>query len=112
LKSHSDLKAFLDFEKKQTTAPEELKNPPGHYRRVVAKFDEFRSKRRDWEIREQRQLRKPNSQVRRIERKSLSAPSGNAMEQGSVGTKEGESTLANARLGADSRQRFSHRLSK
>jgi len=53
LKSHSDLKPFLDFEEKQTTAPEKLKNPPGHYRRVVTKFYEFRSKRRDGEVREQ-----------------------------------------------------------
>ena len=29
LKSYSDLKAFLEFEKKQTTAPEKLKNPAG-----------------------------------------------------------------------------------
>ncbi|HEY7212550.1 MAG TPA: hypothetical protein VH477_19895, partial [Bryobacteraceae bacterium] len=53
LKSYSDLTAFLDFEAKQTTAPEKLKNPPGHYRRVVAKFYELRSKRREWGIREQ-----------------------------------------------------------
>jgi hypothetical protein len=31
LKSYSDLKPFLDFEEKQTTAPEKLKNPAGHY---------------------------------------------------------------------------------
>jgi len=53
LKSHSDLKLFLDFERKQTTAPEKLTNPPGHYRRVVTKFYAFRSKCRDWEMREQ-----------------------------------------------------------
>ena len=34
LKSYSDLKAFLEFEQKQTTAPEKLKNPAGHYRRA------------------------------------------------------------------------------
>ncbi|MGC2660421.1 MAG: hypothetical protein WA324_20910, partial [Bryobacteraceae bacterium] len=53
LKSYSDLKAFLEFEKKQTTAPEKLKNPAGHYRRVVGKFYESRVKRRDWDIRSQ-----------------------------------------------------------
>ena len=35
LKSYSDLKPFLDFERKQTTAPHKLKNPAGHYRRTV-----------------------------------------------------------------------------
>ncbi len=53
LKSYSDLKAFLEFEKKQTTAPEKLKNPAGHYRRAVGKFYECRAKRRDWDIRSQ-----------------------------------------------------------
>ena len=50
LKSHSDLKPFLDFEQKQTTAPHKLKNPAGHYRRVVSKFYEARIKRRDWDV--------------------------------------------------------------
>ncbi|MGI9069813.1 MAG: helix-turn-helix domain-containing protein [Bryobacteraceae bacterium] len=51
LKSYSDLKAFLDFEQKQTTAPHKLKNPAGHYRCTVGKFYEARAKRRDWDIR-------------------------------------------------------------
>ena len=53
LKSYSDLKPFLEFEQKQTTAPEKLKNPAGHYRRAVSKFYENRAKRRDWDIRSQ-----------------------------------------------------------
>ena len=53
LKSFSDIKPFLDFEQKQTTAPDKLKNPAGHYRRTVAKFYEARAKRRDWDIRQQ-----------------------------------------------------------
>lgn len=53
LKSYSDLKPFLQFEQKQTTAPEKLKNPAGHYRRAVGKFYESRAKRRDWDIRSQ-----------------------------------------------------------
>jgi hypothetical protein len=53
LKSFSDLKAFLDFENKQTTAPGKLRNPAGHYRRAVQKFYEVRAKRRDWDMREQ-----------------------------------------------------------
>ncbi len=53
LKSYSDLKAFLDFEQKQTTAPHKLKNPAGHYRCTVGKFYEARAKRRDWDIRSQ-----------------------------------------------------------
>ena len=60
LKSYSDLKPFLDFEEKQTTAPEKLKNPAGHYRRTVGKFYEARAKRRDWDIR---------SQMRALEKK-------------------------------------------
>jgi hypothetical protein len=32
LKIYSDLKSFLEFEQKQTTAAEKLKNPAGHYR--------------------------------------------------------------------------------
>jgi hypothetical protein len=53
LKSYADLKPFLDFERKQTTAPHKLKNPAGHYRRTVSKFYEARAKKRDWDIREQ-----------------------------------------------------------
>ena len=53
LKSFSDLKPFLEFEKKQTTAPDKLKNPAGHYRRVVTKFYEARAKRQDSDIRTQ-----------------------------------------------------------
>ena len=53
LKSFSDLKPFLDFERKQTTAPEKLRNPAGHYRRTVQKFYETRAKRREWDFREQ-----------------------------------------------------------
>jgi hypothetical protein len=49
----ADLKAFLDFDEKQTTAPEMLKNPPGHYRRAVQKFYQARSKRREHEIKQQ-----------------------------------------------------------
>lgn len=53
LKSYSDFKPFLDFDRKQTTAPERLKNPAGHYRREVQKFYENRSKKREWDMREQ-----------------------------------------------------------
>jgi hypothetical protein len=53
LKSYSDLKPFLDFERKQTTAPHKLTNPAGHYRRAVQKFYESRAKRRDWDMHEQ-----------------------------------------------------------
>jgi hypothetical protein len=53
LKSFSDLKPFLEFEKKQTTAPHKLRNPAGHYRRAVQKFYETLAKRREWGIREQ-----------------------------------------------------------
>ena len=52
LKSFSDWKPFLDFEKKQTTAPHQLRNPAGHYRRAVQKFYETRAKQREWDIRE------------------------------------------------------------
>lgn len=55
LKSYADLKPFLDFEQKQTTAPHKLNNPAGHYRRAVRKFYETRAKRREWDIREQMQ---------------------------------------------------------
>src|SRR5690348_11865633 len=53
LKSYSDFKQFLDFERKQTTAPHKLANPAGHYRRAASKFYEARAKRREWDIREQ-----------------------------------------------------------
>lgn len=53
LKSYSDLKPFLEFERKQTTAPHKLTNPAGHYRRAVQKFYESRAKKRDWDMREQ-----------------------------------------------------------
>ena len=53
LKSYSDLKPFLEFERKQTTAPHKLTNPAGHYRRAVQKFYETRAKRREWDMREQ-----------------------------------------------------------
>ncbi len=53
LKSYSDLKLFLEFERKQTTAPHKLTNPAGHYRRAVQKFYETRAKKRDWDMREQ-----------------------------------------------------------
>jgi hypothetical protein len=53
LKSYSDFKPFLDFDRKQTTAPEKLKNQAGHYRRAVQKFYEARAKKRAWEMREQ-----------------------------------------------------------
>lgn len=53
LKSYSDLKPFLQFERKQTTAPHKLTNPAGHYRRAVQKFYETRAKKRDWDMREQ-----------------------------------------------------------
>jgi hypothetical protein len=53
LKSYSDLKPFLEFEQKQTTAPHKLTNPAGHYRRAVQKFYEIRAKKRHWEMREQ-----------------------------------------------------------
>ena len=60
LKSYPDHKPFLDFEEKQTTALEKLKNPAGHYRRTVDKFYEAGAKRRDWDIR---------SQMRALEKK-------------------------------------------
>jgi hypothetical protein len=53
LKSYSDFKPFLDFERKQTTAPHKLTNPAGHYRRAVQKFYETRAKKREWDMREQ-----------------------------------------------------------
>ncbi len=53
LKSYSDLKPFLNFERKQTTAPEKLRNPAGHYRRALQKFYEAQSKRRDWNLHEE-----------------------------------------------------------
>lgn len=53
LKSFSDWKPFLEFEKKQTTAPNKLRNPAGHCRRALQKFYETRAKRREWEINEQ-----------------------------------------------------------
>ena len=53
LKSFCDLKPFLDFEEKLTTAPEKLRNPTGHYRRAVQKFYAMRSKKREWDHREQ-----------------------------------------------------------
>ena len=53
LKSFSDLVLFLEFERKQTTAPEKLRNPVGHYRKTVQMFYESRAKRRDWDLRSQ-----------------------------------------------------------
>ncbi|MGH9343585.1 MAG: hypothetical protein ACRD19_07485, partial [Terriglobia bacterium] len=53
LKCYSDFKPFLEFERKQTTAPHKLTNPAGHYRRAVSKFYAARAKRREWDIREQ-----------------------------------------------------------
>ncbi len=53
LKSFSDLNHFLAFEQKQTTAPERLKNPAGHYRSTVQKFYQTRAKKRDWDTRQQ-----------------------------------------------------------
>lgn len=53
LKSYSDLKPFLEFDKKQTTAPNTLRNPAGHYRRAVQRFYKARAKRREWDMREQ-----------------------------------------------------------
>lgn len=53
LKTFSDLKPFLKFERNQTTAPDKLRNPPGHYRRTVQRFYEAEAKRRDWNRREQ-----------------------------------------------------------
>jgi hypothetical protein len=47
------LKTFLDFDEKQTTAPDKLKNPPGHYRRAVQKFHQASAKRREHELRQQ-----------------------------------------------------------
>ncbi len=47
-----DLKQFLDFDARQTTAPEKLTNPAGHYRRVAAKFRLARAKRRETELKE------------------------------------------------------------
>lgn len=53
LNSYSDLKLFLDFERKQTTAPHKLTNPGGYYRRAVQKFYETRAKKREWDMQEQ-----------------------------------------------------------
>lgn len=56
------LAAFLDFYEKQTTAPEKLKNPPGHYRRLVNKFQNAASKRRDHERKKQQLALEANLQ--------------------------------------------------
>jgi hypothetical protein len=64
LKSYSDLTPFLEFEQKQTTAPEKLKNPAGHYRRTVVKFYECRAKRRDWDIRSHMRSRSQDLELR------------------------------------------------
>lgn len=53
LKTFSDLKPFLQFERNQTTAPDKLRNPAGHYRRTVQRSYEAEAKRRDWNRREQ-----------------------------------------------------------
>jgi hypothetical protein len=42
------LESFLDFEAKQTTDPQRLRNPPGHYRRVVQEFRQACTSRRDY----------------------------------------------------------------
>jgi hypothetical protein len=49
------LASFLDFDAKQTTAPQQLKNPPGHYRRVVQQFQQATASKRDY-ISKQKQL--------------------------------------------------------
>lgn len=53
LRSYSELKLFLEFERKQTTAAKKLTNPADYYRRALQKFYETRAKRRDWDMREQ-----------------------------------------------------------
>lgn len=47
LKSWRDWADFLVFDERQTTAPELLKNPPGHYRQPVRKFYAARAQKRD-----------------------------------------------------------------
>jgi hypothetical protein len=72
LKSFSDLNQFLAFEQKQTTAPERLKNPAGHYRSTVQKFYQTRAKKRDWDTRQQ---------LRALEAMIGSAPSSKSTER-------------------------------
>jgi len=51
----TQLESFLDFEAKQTTDPQRLRNPPGHYRRVAQQFQQAAASRRE-HISRQRQL--------------------------------------------------------
>ncbi len=47
-------RSFLDFEAKQTTAPEKLTNPAGHYRASARKFRAASAKQRESERKERR----------------------------------------------------------
>lgn len=49
------LESFLDFEAKQTTDPQRLRNPPGHYRRAAQEFQQAAACRREYTSK-QRQL--------------------------------------------------------
>jgi hypothetical protein len=49
------LESFLDFEARQTTDPQRLRNPPGHYRRVAQQFQQAAASRREYSSR-QKQL--------------------------------------------------------
>ena len=61
----TDLKEFLDFDARQTTAPNKLTNPPGHYRRTAEKFRLARAKRREIDLRERQRALENSLQNRR-----------------------------------------------
>ena len=63
----TDLKQFLDFDARQTTAPEKLTNPAGHYRRVAEKFRLARAKRREIELKERQRDLENSLQARRAQ---------------------------------------------
>jgi hypothetical protein len=65
------LKAFLDFDERQTTAPEKLTNPPGHYRRAVEKFRLAQAKRREIDLRERQRALEKSLHDRRAENQPL-----------------------------------------
>jgi hypothetical protein len=64
----TQLESFLDFEAKQTTDPQRLRNPPGHYRRVAQLFQQAAASRREYaskqkQLRLERQLREQHSRA-------------------------------------------------
>jgi hypothetical protein len=67
----TELKAFLDFDERQTTAPEKLTNPPGHYRRAVEKFRFAQAKRREIDLRERQRALEKSLHDRRAENQPL-----------------------------------------